>query len=141
MEPAFQRGDILFLTNLPAEQYRTGDIVVYRVPGAQVPIVHRVIEARDVETRSLDENYSLRAMEIGDMDPDLPYRTRKPFSQTARDQLLLTKGDNNPTDDAVLYNGLNRLRRGHIIGKVRGYACVLLGDLLSPLLSPDRACL
>lgn len=120
MEPAFQRGDVFFLTNPPAQQYRTGDIVVYRIPGAHVPIVHRVIETRDLKRRSPDDNDSLREIEIGDMDPDLSYRTRKPFSQTARDQLLLTKGDNNPTDDTVLYNGLNRLRRGHIIGKVRG---------------------
>lgn len=140
MEPAFQRGDLLFLTNPPAEKYVNGDIVVYRVPAAHIPIVHRIIEARDVERWSSDDN----EMEIGDMDSDLPYRTHKPFSQTNRrtiwnktagDQLLLTKGDNNPIDDIMLYNGLDRLRREHIIGKVRGYACVFLGDLLSLLLT------
>lgn len=37
-----------------------------------------------------------------------------------RDQLLLTKGDNNPVDDIDLYNGLKWLERRHIVGKVRG---------------------
>lgn len=142
-EPTFRRGDLLFLTNPPAEQYINGDIVVYKVPAAHIPIVHRVIEARDVERWSSDDNEI--DMEIGDMDSDLPYRSRKPFSQTNRrtiwsetagDQLLLAKGDNNPIDDIVLYNGSDRLSRGHIIGKVRGYACVffyLLTLLLTEL--------
>jgi len=38
----------------------------------------------------------------------------------ARDQLLLTKGDNNPVDDIDLYKGINWLERRHIVGKVRG---------------------
>lgn len=49
MEPAFARGDILFLTNFAHEPYRTGDILVYKIPGADTPIVHRVIEARDIK--------------------------------------------------------------------------------------------
>lgn len=48
MEPAFYRGDLLFLTNPPSELYRTGDITVYRIPGADIPIVHRVLETHDV---------------------------------------------------------------------------------------------
>ncbi|GHJ83895.1 hypothetical protein NliqN6_0297 [Naganishia liquefaciens] len=44
MEPAFYRGDILFLTNPVSEQYVVGDITVYQVPGTDIPIVHRVIE-------------------------------------------------------------------------------------------------
>jgi len=49
MEPGFQRGDILFLTNSYSryfENFNTGDIVVYRIPGVDIPIVHRVLEAR-----------------------------------------------------------------------------------------------
>jgi signal peptidase len=42
-------------------------------------------------------------------------------SPLAQDQLLLTKGDNNPVDDLELYNGLEWLERKHIVGKVRGY--------------------
>jgi signal peptidase len=48
MEPAFYRGDLLFLTNPPGQRYHTGDITVYRIPGAEIPIVHRVLETRDV---------------------------------------------------------------------------------------------
>jgi signal peptidase len=39
---------------------------------------------------------------------------------SARNQLLLTKGDNNPVDDIDLYNGMSWLERRHIVGKVRG---------------------
>ncbi|THH31815.1 hypothetical protein EUX98_g2369 [Antrodiella citrinella] len=48
MEPAFYRGDLLFLTNPLNERYVTGDITVYKVPGADIPIVHRVLETHDV---------------------------------------------------------------------------------------------
>lgn len=47
MEPAFQRGDLLFLTMPSKQRLQVGDITVYNVPGAQIPIVHRVIEAHD----------------------------------------------------------------------------------------------
>lgn len=47
MEPAFYRGDLLFLTNPSHERYHTGDITVYKVPGADIPIVHRVMETHD----------------------------------------------------------------------------------------------
>ena len=40
-------------------------------------------------------------------------------SPLAKDQLLLTKGDNNPVDDIDLYQGLEWLERKHIVGKVR----------------------
>ncbi|KAJ1532810.1 Signal peptidase complex catalytic subunit, partial [Cladochytrium tenue] len=46
MEPAFQRGDLLFLT-MGSEPVRTGEICVFKVKGKDVPIVHRVIEAHD----------------------------------------------------------------------------------------------
>lgn len=45
MEPAFQRGDLLFLTG--AERVRTGQIVVFRVAGRDVPIVHRVVKVHE----------------------------------------------------------------------------------------------
>jgi signal peptidase I len=43
MEPAFQRGDLLFLWN---RWYPTdiADIVVYKVKDKEIPIVHRVIQ-------------------------------------------------------------------------------------------------
>jgi hypothetical protein len=42
MEPAFQRGDLLFLWNRGAET-QVGEVVVYNVRGKDIPIVHRVI--------------------------------------------------------------------------------------------------
>src|SRR5436309_1777647 len=43
MEPAFQRGDLLFLWNREKETH-IGEIVVYNVKGKDIPIVHRVIQ-------------------------------------------------------------------------------------------------
>ncbi|KAK6197934.1 signal sequence processing protein [Scheffersomyces amazonensis] len=42
MEPAFQRGDILFLWNRD-DHAKVGDIVVYEIKGKSIPIVHRVL--------------------------------------------------------------------------------------------------
>ena len=42
MEPAFERGDILFLSNLRHE-VEVGDIAVFKVLGRDIPIVHRVL--------------------------------------------------------------------------------------------------
>lgn len=44
MEPAFYRGDLLFLTNPPNTPYQIGDVTVYKIPGQNIPIVHRVLE-------------------------------------------------------------------------------------------------
>lgn len=46
MEPAFQRGDILYLDNTKP-QLEIGDIVVYKVKGRDIPIVHRVLELHE----------------------------------------------------------------------------------------------
>ena len=45
MEPAFYRGDILFL-HMGFTPFRAGDIVVFKVADREIPIVHRVIKAR-----------------------------------------------------------------------------------------------
>ena len=42
MEPAFQRGDLLFLWNRD-QTAEVGEIVVYNVKGKDIPIVHRVV--------------------------------------------------------------------------------------------------
>jgi signal peptidase I len=42
MEPAFQRGDLLFLWNRGKET-QIGEVVVYNVKGKDIPIVHRVV--------------------------------------------------------------------------------------------------
>lgn len=102
MEPAFHRGDLLFLANPRKQRYDIGDITVYKIPGAEIPIVHRVLETRDVVPRR-----SRRGADVPVPKPE--------------DQLVLTKGDNNPVDDIGLYRGLTFLERKHIIGKVRGF--------------------
>ncbi|KIK93008.1 hypothetical protein PAXRUDRAFT_829417 [Paxillus rubicundulus Ve08.2h10] len=108
MEPAFYRGDLLFLTNPANERYHTGDITVYKIPGAEIPIVHRVLETRDIlVSNSTNESKN---------DP-----TRFAKYAPGPNQLLLTKGDNNHVDDIGLYSGLDFLERRHIVGKVRGF--------------------
>ena len=46
MEPAFYRGDLLFLTNLQ-DPIRTGEIVVFKIKDRDIPIVHRVIKVHE----------------------------------------------------------------------------------------------
>ncbi|KAF8128537.1 hypothetical protein EV363DRAFT_1265029 [Boletus edulis] len=106
MEPAFYRGDLLLLTNPPNARYQTGDITVYQVPNAEIPIVHRVLETHDI----LVSNSTRKS-------------SKDPFAKYAAgpNQLMLTKGDNNHVDDIELYQGLDFLERRHIIGKVRGF--------------------
>jgi len=47
MEPAFHRGDLLFLTNYREEPIRVGDIVVFKIDGRDIPIVHRVLNLHE----------------------------------------------------------------------------------------------
>lgn len=47
MEPAFHRGDLLFLTNYRDEPVRVGEIVVFKVEGRDIPIVHRVLKLHE----------------------------------------------------------------------------------------------
>lgn len=49
MEPAFHRGDLLFLTNYQVEPIRVGEIVVFKVEGRDIPIVHRVLKVHEKE--------------------------------------------------------------------------------------------
>ncbi|CAK7894261.1 signal peptidase complex catalytic subunit Sec11p [[Candida] anglica] len=50
MEPAFQRGDILFLWNRDY-QAKVGDVVVYEIQGKSIPIVHRVLREHHNENK------------------------------------------------------------------------------------------
>lgn len=43
----YYRGDLLFLTNYPEEPVRVGEIVVFKVEGRDIPIVHRVIKIHE----------------------------------------------------------------------------------------------
>ncbi|KAJ7057114.1 signal peptidase complex catalytic subunit SEC11 [Mycena amicta] len=66
MEPAFYRGDLLFLTNPSSERYHNGDITVYKIPGADIPIVHRVLETHDAKSRGQYSPLSQRLLTKGD---------------------------------------------------------------------------
>ncbi|EXJ87949.1 signal peptidase I [Capronia coronata CBS 617.96] len=99
MEPAFQRGDLLFLWNRD-QTAEVGEIVVYNVRGKDIPIVHRVVRSH--------------GNVIGQADGK---------TKASASPKLLTKGDNNVADDTELYaRGQSYLDRQHdIIGSVRGY--------------------
>ncbi|CAG2112862.1 unnamed protein product [Medioppia subpectinata] len=53
MEPAFHRGDLLFLTNYKEDPIRVGDIVVFKVEGRDIPIVHRVLKLHEKDDGSV----------------------------------------------------------------------------------------
>ncbi len=42
MEPAFFRGDLLFLTNYASDPIRVGEVCVFKVRDRDIPIVHRI---------------------------------------------------------------------------------------------------
>eukprot|EP00210_Caulerpa_lentillifera_P003418 g3261.t1 len=91
MEPGFQRGDILFL-HMGHAPIRTGEIVVFKIDGRDIPIVHRAIKIH--EERSHDPRPEIK---------------------------LLTKGDNNMGDDRALYApGQFWLHNNHIMGRAVG---------------------
>ncbi|KAG2419699.1 signal sequence processing protein SEC11 [Aspergillus terreus] len=104
MEPAFQRGDLLFLEN-GRPRAEIGEIVVYNVRGKDIPIVHRV-----VRTYPEIEGKTKQVKEISD-------------TSSTPSNMLLTKGDNNVADDTELYaRGQDYLHREEdIVGSVRGY--------------------
>ncbi|KAF3938997.1 hypothetical protein ABW19_dt0204673 [Dactylella cylindrospora] len=112
MEPAFQRGDLLFLWNRGTDT-QVGEIVVYNIQGKSIPIVHRVVRRHVSKT------------------PKKPLVTRQYPALK-----LLTKGDNNEQDDVVLYTlGQHYIdREKEVIGSVKaympfvGYVTILLSE-------------
>ncbi len=110
MEPAFQRGDLLFLWNRD-QTAEVGEIVVYNVKGKDIPIVHRVVRSFHTASRNSSIPGSKSKAKNAGTD-DMAPKTQ-----------LLTKGDNNGADDTELYaRGQSYLdRQEDIIGSVRGY--------------------
>ncbi|KAK3816592.1 MAG: signal peptidase I [Benniella sp.] len=111
MEPAFARGDILFLSN-PKTPIEIGDICVFKIPNRDIPIVHRVLVNHDASAAvGIKVNANVKS------------KQKKKKDQ----QLLLTKGDNNTGDDRVLYQELYSNRQmmwvepKHIVGRVQGH--------------------
>lgn len=114
MEPAFQRGDLLFLWNRD-KTAEVGEIVVYSVKGKDIPIVHRVVRSFHNSPSS-----STSRSVAGDADAKGSRAKDTVGRSTTK---LLTKGDNNVADDTELYaHGQTHLdREADIIGSVRGY--------------------
>lgn len=114
MEPAFQRGDLLFLWNRNwVEETGVGEVVVYNVKDKDIPIVHRVV-------RKFGTGYVAHFSKM----PSANKRIAKELTRRVRrdEAKLLTKGDNNAADDTELYaRGQDYLARKDIIGSVIGY--------------------
>lgn len=108
MEPAFQRGDLLLLwnRNLFAET-NVGEVVVYEIKDKDIPIVHRVV-------RKFGSGF-VRPAPAG-----IYHLYRLADSVLSRPEAkLLTKGDNNLSDDTELYaKGQDYLVRKDIIGRL-----------------------
>lgn len=68
MEPAFHRGDLLFLTNYEEEPVRVGEIVVFKIEGRDIPIVHRVLKLHEkfvlLKKKNTITNFFFRVLEI-----------------------------------------------------------------------------
>jgi len=93
MEPAIYRGDLLFLT-LSKSPIEKGEIVVYSLPGKEIPIVHRVL---NVHAQS---------------------KSKRPT------QYLTKGDNNPTDDTGLYWDAdrrLNYLERKHIIGRGRAY--------------------
>ncbi|ODV86965.1 hypothetical protein CANARDRAFT_6530 [[Candida] arabinofermentans NRRL YB-2248] len=112
MEPAFQRGDILFLWN--REEYlNVGDIVVYKIQDKEIPIVHRIVREHKVIEAEKPTKKKFNKLK----------KSKKVNNEVSKRQKLLTKGDNNERDDLPLYAyGQQYLDRSKdILGSVKGY--------------------
>jgi len=143
MEPAIWRGDILFLWADKAVPYEVGEIIVYQIKGRSIPIIHRIVEVH----RSLDGSSAADADTARDREAALNLPDGHPLTPDGKsssmpgvggdealvatsDRLgrvqLLTKGDNNPTEDRALYNpegGASKLwlEEDEVLGRAKGY--------------------
>lgn len=110
MEPAFQRGDVLFLDNHPT-RINVGEVVVYSISEREVPIVHRVLETHELCV----ERAQLTSPALAHSPPRVLCRSRSDGTVQ-----YLTKGDNNRVDDRGLYAwGQRWLTRDEIVGRAR----------------------
>ncbi|EGV61054.1 Signal peptidase complex catalytic subunit [Yamadazyma tenuis] len=86
MEPAFQRGDVLFLWNRQKSN-SVGDVVVYETSTKDIPIVHRVVR----EHHNQDKQYLLTKGDNNAVD-DLSLYGRKKSYLTQSDLVGTVKG-------------------------------------------------
>lgn len=134
MEPAFQRGDLLFLWNR-APRTELGEVVVYNVRGKDIPIVHRVVrtfpevEGKAKKVKEVTEYvyFPPPSFVLCAWLEAIANKVISSSSSSAPNNMLLTKGDNNVADDTELYaRGQDHLNRQEdIVGSVRGYIPVV----------------
>ncbi|GAM21125.1 hypothetical protein SAMD00019534_043000 [Acytostelium subglobosum LB1] len=53
MRPAFDRGDLLYL-NMDDGPFRVGEIVVFKIDGKEIPIVHRILHVHEKPNGDFD---------------------------------------------------------------------------------------
>ena len=144
MEPQFQRGDMLFVSNRTTTTTITsdididvdvGEVVVVWLSGREKPFVHRVIakrvlrEAEKVEEEAMrgddDERYGVYEYLSNQrltISTDNSSPSVSPSNNRKKKYGYLTKGDNSPLDDTVLYPpGQPLLYRSDIVGVVKGH--------------------
>lgn len=120
MEPAFFRGDLLLVTHFK-EPLTIGDIIVFKIPNQDIPIVHRAMIVQIDQDQQSEPRY-----ELSILDKFNKFLLKQPYDEEFN---LLSKGDNNPVNDRGLYpHGVIWLKRKHIIGIIRGY-CPYVGYL------------
>ncbi|KAI6241307.1 Disulfide-isomerase A4 [Aphelenchoides fujianensis] len=103
MEPSFYRGDLLILGDNHDDPITAGEIVVFRIKGRDIPVVHRVIRA------FVDSPHDSQFLTKGDNN-----RVRSFLSFLCIPFVL-------QVDDRGLYaEGQNYVHRSEIIGRARG---------------------
>ncbi len=80
MSPFFWRGDILIIQGVKQSDLKTGDVMVFSVPGRTVPIVHRLVDINS------DGTYQTK----GDANTDQhPWEKGIEFSQIKGKEILI----------------------------------------------------
>lgn len=121
MEPAFHRGDLLFLTNFREEPVRVGDIVVFKVEGRDIPIVHRVIKLHEKYVSPENHWFSVHLNICHLIYACVCVLFFYLYFRENGTVKFLTKGDNNSVDDRGLYApGQLWLTKNDIVGRARG---------------------
>ncbi|ODV67168.1 signal peptidase complex catalytic subunit SEC11 [Hyphopichia burtonii NRRL Y-1933] len=87
MEPAFQRGDILFLWNRDSLA-KVGDVAVYEIQGKSIPIVHRVLR----EHHNNDKQLLLTKGDNNAVDDLGLYAKKQPYLNQKTDLVGTVKG-------------------------------------------------
>ncbi|XDA85803.1 hypothetical protein R6Z07F_015554 [Ovis aries] len=140
MEPAFHRGDLLFLTNRVEDPIRVGEIVVFRIEGREIPIVHRVLKIHEKIEKNMRKTFGIhgrwrrgvtmnKSCRVSGLS--FPVCDRKKFKKKKKKRSsrrqnghikFLTKGDNNAVDDRGLYKqGQHWLEKKDVVGRARGF--------------------